>query len=70
MKTAQSVHRLHVDSALEDRGTSLEDFVAAGQKQGKSMEEIWMDLRHATGVRFSQRTLYRWVNRFDEEAAS
>lgn len=68
MKTAQSIHRLRVDEALEARHTDLVAFVEAGDTQGKSMEEIWMDLRHTTGVRFSIRTLYRWMDKEESVA--
>lgn len=60
MKTSRSLHRTQVDEALAKRETDLASFIKAGADQGKSMEEIWMDLRHVTGVPFSVRTLYRW----------
>lgn len=61
MNTSLSIHRHHVDEALAERGTNLIDFIEAGKRQGKNLDEIWMDLRQATGIRFSMRTLYRWV---------
>lgn len=56
-----SLNRVQVEEALNQRGTSLAAFVEAGQQQGKSFEEIWLDLRNTTGVPFSVRTLYRWI---------
>jgi hypothetical protein len=57
-----SLNRTQVEDALAKRDTDLLSFVEAGQRQGKSMEEIWMDLRHISGVPFSVRTLYRWAD--------
>lgn len=69
MKTSLSSHRLQVDQALARRGTDLPSFIKAGQQQGKSMEEIWMDLRHTTGVSFAVRTLYRWADTLENVSA-
>lgn len=55
-----SLNRMQVEAALAKRDTDLPSFIDAGQQQGKSMEEIWMDLRHISGVPFAVRTLYRW----------
>lgn len=69
VQSSLSAHRLQVDQALARRGTDLPSFIKAGQQQGKSMEEIWMDLRHMTGVSFAVRTLYRWVGDLEPEEA-
>lgn len=69
VKTSLSSHRLQVDQALARRGTDLPSFIKAGQQQGKSMEEIWMDLRHTTGVSFAVRTLYRWADTLENVSA-
>lgn len=66
MNRSSSLNRTLVTDALDKRDTTLADFVEAGQRQGKSMEEIWMDLRQLTGVPFSVRTLYRWVGNLEE----
>lgn len=68
MNTSLSIHRHHVDEALAGRGTNLADFIAAGKRQGKNLDEIWMDLRQTTGIRFSMRTLYRWVEKLEVSA--
>jgi hypothetical protein len=68
VNSSLSIHRHHVDEALAQRGTTLTDFIAGGRAQGKNLDEIWMDLRQATGVRFSMRTLYRWVERLEVSA--
>ena len=69
MNSSRSLHRIQVDEALHRRDTTLADFIEAGQKQGKSMEEIWMDLRHISGVPFSVRTLYRWHEQLEKAAS-
>lgn len=66
MNSSISAHRLQVDQALTSRGTTLSDFIEGGRAQGKNLDEIWMDLRQATGVRFSMRTLYRWVETLEK----
>ena len=58
-----SLNQSQVEEALARRETTLSAFIEAGQRQGKSMEEIWMDLRHISGVPFSVRTLYRWAEK-------
>lgn len=63
-----SLNRLQVDDALAKRNTDLGSFIKAGQSQGKSMEEIWFDLRAETGVPFSMRTLYRWADAVEVSA--
>ena len=65
---SRSLHRTLVDEALTQRGTDLSTFVKAGRAQGKSVEEIWIDLRQLTGVAFTSRTLYRWVNEIEQAA--
>jgi hypothetical protein len=56
-----SLNRLQVDEALEARETDLATFVETGKRQGKNIEEIAADLQSLTGVPFTSRTLYRWV---------
>lgn len=63
VNSSLSIHRHHVDEALNERGTTLAEFIEGGRAQGKNLDEIWMDLRQATGVRFSMRTLYRWLEK-------
>lgn len=65
VNSSLSVHRYQVDQALADRGTTLSEFIEGGRAQGKNLDEIWMDLRQATGVRFSMRTLYRWAEKLE-----
>lgn len=62
MKNSRSLHRTLVDEALAGQDTTLAEFVSARQDEGKSVEEIWMDLRQATGIQLSSRTLYRWID--------
>ena len=69
MNSSRSLNRLQVEESLAKRDTNLGSFIEAGQKQGKSMEEIWMDLRHITGVPFSVRTLYRWHEQLERAAS-
>lgn len=69
VNSSLSAHRHQVDEALTERGTTLAEFVEGGKAQGKNLDEIWMDLRQATGVRFSMRTLYRWVNKLEKVAS-
>lgn len=57
-----SLNRQQVEAELHRRNTDLKAFINAGLGQGKSMEEIWMDLRTLTGVPFSVRSLYRWAD--------
>lgn len=61
-----SLNRQQVEAALESRGTNLPTFVEAGRNQGKTIEEVWMDLRTLTGVPFSVRTFYRWVDSLEK----
>lgn len=62
MNASRSYQRVLVDEALTKRDTDLAAFVEAGRTQGKSIEEIWIDLRQITGVSFTSRTLYRWLD--------
>jgi hypothetical protein len=61
VKNSLSVPRFLVDQALARKGTTLEDYIDGGRKQGKTIEQIHPDLVEATGVDFTPRTLYRWV---------
>lgn len=62
MNSSRSLHRTLVDEALAGHDTNLADFVATRRTEGKSVEEIWMDLRQLTGIQVSSRTLYRWID--------
>lgn len=62
MKSSRSLHRTLVDEALAEHNTTLGEFVATRRDEGKSVEEIWMDLRQLTQVQVSSRTLYRWID--------
>lgn len=64
-----SLNRFQVDEALDQRGTDLETFVAAGRAQGKSIREIAEDLRDVTGTPLSYRTLYRWLDGLKAKAS-
>ncbi len=63
-----SATRKLVDQALQRRDTNLQTFISAARDQGKSMEEIWLDLRGISGIPFSVRTLYRWVDSIEVSA--
>lgn len=63
-----STARKVVDDALTRRDTDFRAFVEGGRSQGKTIEEIWIDLRSVTGVPIAVRTMYRWVE--DLEKAS
>lgn len=65
VKTSQSVPRLLVEQALAKRGTDLAAYIEGGRKQGKTIEQIYPDLRETTGVEFNLRTLYRWAERLE-----
>jgi hypothetical protein len=54
------------DQRLAELGTDFPTFIK--DHQGLSLDEIWRQLTDTTGVPFSTRTLYRWVN--DLEVAS
>lgn len=69
MNDSRSLQRVLVDEALTKRDTNLAAFVKAGRVQGKSIEEIWIDLRQITGVSFTSRTLYRWLDAIEEKAS-
>jgi len=64
-----SLNREMVDQALERRGTNFASFVEAGRMQGKYLNEIAADLQSLTGVPFSERTFYRWVDRLEEKVS-
>lgn len=64
-RSRPSATRKLVDEALDRRDTDLETFVSAGRTQGKSIEEIWLDLRNVTGVPFAVRTLYYWIEKLE-----
>lgn len=61
-----SLNRQQVDEALETLGTDLATFIHGGQQQGKSIEQLAHDLQQVTGVPFTVRTLYRWVDKLEE----
>lgn len=68
-----SLNRRQVDEALAERGLDLDGFVETGRLEGKSNEELAIELREITGVPFSVRTFYRWLDRLGiplEEKAS
>lgn len=69
MNTSRSYQRRIVDENLAKRGTDFEAFVEAGRAAGKSIEELWLDLRQVTGVTFTSRTFYRWIEGFEERAS-
>jgi IS30 family transposase len=69
MNSSRSLNRRQVEQELAARKTDLTTFIKYGLAQGKSMEEIWMDLRQTTGVPFSVRTLYRWVDALEKAAS-
>lgn len=69
VKTSQSVPRLLVEQALSKRGTTLEDYIEGGRKQGKTIEEIYAELSDTTGVTFSARTLFRWARELRQVAS-
>ena len=69
MNASRSYQRTLVDEALTRRDTTLPSFVEAGKVQGKSIEEIWLDLRNVTGVSFTSRTFYRWLEDLEEIAS-
>lgn len=69
MNPSASLNRVLVDKALAKRDTDLLTFVEAGKTQGKSIEEVWMDLRQVSGVPFSVRTLYRWLDKEERATA-
>lgn len=66
MNGSRSLNRTLVDKALTERGTDLETFIEAGRTQGKTLEEIWMDLRQLSGVPFAVRTFYRWAEKLEK----
>jgi hypothetical protein len=63
-----STLRVLVDEALASQGTTLADFIAEGQDNGKAIRSIASDLNLATGIPIAWRTLYRWADSL--EAAS
>jgi len=69
MNPSPSLHRILVDEALARLDTDLLAFVDNGRAEGKSVEEVWMDLRQVSGVPFSVRTLYRWLDKAERAAS-
>lgn len=69
MQTSRSATRKLVDQALERRDTDLPTFIQAGRRQGKTVEEMWIDLRNIAGIPISVRTLYRWAEELEEVAS-
>ena len=61
-----SLNREMVEQALSKRGTNLSSFVEAGRSQGKHLNEIAADLQNVTGVPFTTRTFYRWVDSLEK----
>ncbi len=61
-----SLNREMVEQALNRRGTTLPSFIEAGRGQGKHLNEIAADLQNVTGVPFSVRTFYRWVDSLEK----
>lgn len=61
-----SLNRTQVEEALADRNTTLPAFIEERLDAGKSMEDIWLELRNLTGVPFSTRTLYRWADSLEK----
>jgi hypothetical protein len=64
-----SLNRRLIERELERRNTTLADFIGSGQTSGRSMEDIWLDLRNLTGIPFSVRTLYRWADSLEKVAS-
>lgn len=60
--------KLLVEKGLADRGTTLPDFIARHQADGKNVREMADEIRFVTGVPLHWRTLYRWLE--DERKAS
>ena len=69
MQPSRSLHRRRVDKLLADEGTTLAEVVSQGQAAGKPIEDIWMELRGRIDITFSLRTLYRWMEEFEEVAS-
>lgn len=69
MNDSRSYQRTLVDENLARRGTDLGAYVEAGRAEGKSIEEIWLELRVLTGVPFTSRTLYRWLDSIEARAS-
>lgn len=61
-----SLNREMVEQALNRRGTTLPSFIEAGRGQGKHLNEIAADLQNVTGVPFTTRTFYRWVDSLEK----
>ena len=58
---SRSTLRTLVDEALEKRGTTLTRFIAAGQSDGQSIDDLTTSLKYVTGIPVSSRTIYRWT---------
>lgn len=69
MNASRSYQRTLVDENLAKRGTDLAAYIKAGRAEGKSIEDIWLELRVITGVPFTSRTLYRWMDNLEARAS-
>ena len=69
MNSSRSLNRRFVEAELHKMGSSLSQYVAKGHNEGLSIEDMWLDLRNLTGVPFSTRTLYRWVDSLEKVSA-
>lgn len=65
----RSTRKYLIHTALADQDSDLERFVTDGLRNGKSVEDLWAELRDTTGVRFSLRTFQRWVADIKAKAA-
>ena len=61
LQMRQSLLRTLVDKALENRNTTLNQFIDEGKAEGKSIRTLTNDLAYVTGIPVSWRTLYRWT---------
>ncbi len=59
--TMTSTLRVLIDEALENRDTTLNQFIETGRSQGKSIRTLTNDLAYVTGIPVSYRTIYRWT---------
>ena len=69
MNASRSYQRSLVDEALAAQGSDLGAFVEAAKAQGKSIEEMWLELRRISGVAFTSRTFYRWIEGLEVRAS-
>ena len=63
-----STLRTLIDDALENRDTTLNQFIETGRAEGKSIRTLTNDLAFVTGIPISWRTLYRWVGQLEVSA--